>query len=102
MDAARRKAFGKAFAAAVGHEFHGAASVLQRFRKRLRRKEMTAGAARRDEDQGSFRHFNQAGLAAASGIGGFHKSDISARGLRRVTAIRKPSATPSEMRDEPP
>ena len=42
------------------------------------------------------------GLDARHALSNIQEDDISARGLRRVTAIRKPSATPSEISDEPP
>ena len=72
----------------IGDEFDPLTARLQDGGERFGGKEMSAGATRRKKDR-----------PAHEALTG---RTISARGRRRVTAMRKPMPMPSEIIDEPP
>ena len=88
MDGARGKGAAITDRPIIGHQLHRQAAPRQRHRQRFRRKEMAASAA------GSQKNRTLAHSMTRPMISDF--------GLRRVTAMRKPMASASEISDEPP
>ena len=88
MNGARGKGAAIADRPVVGDKLHRQAAPLQRHRQGFRRKEMAASAP------GSQKNRTLAHSITRPMICDF--------GLRRVTAMRKPMASASEISEEPP
>ena len=77
----------------ICHQMNGKSSRHKNFSKRLRRKEMTACAARRNDDEFCIAH-----AATLSGV----KLVKADRGVRRANAKTKAMAKAVPTNDEPP
>ena len=77
----------------IRHQMNGKSSFYKNFGKRLRRKEMTARAARRNDDEFHIAH-------AATFWGA--KLVTADRGVRRANAKTKAIANAVPINDEPP
>ena len=100
MDRAGGKFPGERRGAVVGGKLHRDPAPRQRARERLRRKQVPAGTACRDQDERLRRPAHARAPPRAASYS--RSATASARERRLVSAISMPMPKASEISDEPP